>query len=703
MELNRTKRYSVAQHNGSIPRKLNVMSEQSPIRQILVTSALPYANGALHLGHILEYIQSDIWVRMQKLQGHQCIHVCGSDAHGTAIMLQAEKLNISPEQLVTQINQEHQADMADFLIAFDNFYTTHSTENRSLSELIYSRLQAKGDIAINVITQAFDPVKNLFLPDRYVKGECPKCGAKDQYGDNCEVCGATYSPTDLKNPISVVSGVTPEERDSEHYFFKLENYTDLLKDWTHQGHLQPQIVNKLNEWFQAGLRQWDISRDGPYFGFPIPNTKDKYFYVWLDAPIGYMASFKNWCDRQSTVTFEDFWGKNSTHELYHFIGKDIVYFHALFWPAMLAGSDFRTPTAIFAHGFLTINGQKMSKSRGTFITARNYLNALQPEYLRYYFAAKLSDGVDDLDLNLADFVTRVNADLVGKFVNIASRSAGFITKHFDNKLSENIFDEALYQRFVNAQKEIQAHYASRQYQRAIRDIMGLADLANEFVDANKPWELIKHTDEASLAKAQAVCSLSINLFKILTLYLKPVLPALAEKVEAFLNIKPLTWQEGMKPLLGHQINPYQPLMMRIDPLQIEKMLAQGTPTMEEASPPKKNPEIEPISPTITYDDFAKIDLRIAKIEHAEHVEGADKLLKLTLNIGETRQVFAGIKSAYQPEQLIGKMTVMVANLAPRQMRFGLSEGMVLAAGGATGKGIWLLEPDAGAEPGMRVK
>ncbi len=685
------------------------MTSNNNPRRILVTSALPYANGSLHLGHMLEYIQSDIWVRYQRLQGNQCLHVCGSDAHGTPIMLQAEKLGITPDELVSKINKEQIADTAAFHIAFDNFHTTHSQENRELSALIYSRLKAKGDIAVKTIKQAYDPVKNMFLPDRYVKGECPKCGAKDQYGDSCEVCGATYSPVDLKNPISVVSGVPPIEKESEHYFFKLENYGDFLKQWTTQGHLQSQISNKLNEWFEAGLRQWDISRDGPYFGFAIPDTVNKFFYVWMDAPIGYIASFKNWCEKNPTINFDDYWKKDSPYELYHFIGKDIVYFHALFWPAMLKGADFRTPTAIYAHGFLTVNGQKMSKSRGTFITARNYVDCLNPEYIRYYLAAKLNDGVDDLDLNLDDFTARVNADLIGKFVNIASRCAGFITKNFNGQLANKLLNEELYQRFVEKSDEILNGFQSRQYHRAIRDIMSLADLANQFVDENKPWELTKKPENHE--KVQLVCTQALNLFRLLTIYLKPVLPAVAEKVEAFLNIPALQWQDITKPLLNHKINPYQPLMQRIDPKQIEAMIEKGkeqmtqtpsdTPTTE--TPAEKPKTASDIAPLITIDDFAKIDLRIVKILNAEHVEGAEKLLKLTLSLGtENRQVFAGIKSAYTPESLIGKYTVMVANLAPRQMRFGLSEGMVLAAGPG-GKDLWILEPHQGALEGMRVK
>ncbi len=682
----------------------------TPTKQLLVTSALPYANGLLHLGHMLEYIQSDIWVRWQRLQNHHCFHMCGSDAHGTPIMLQAEKAGISPESLVNQVHQEQKIDLAAFHIAFDNFYTTHSSENQSLAGLVYQRLQAKGDITTKEVTQAYDPVKNMFLPDRYVKGECPKCSAKDQYGGSCEVCGATYSPTELKNPISVVSGAKPEERSSEHYFFKLENYTALLQSWTKQEHFQPQIANKLQEWFDAGLRQWDISRDGPYFGFPIPDTTNKFFYVWMDAPIGYMASFKNWCDKQQNVKFDDFWGKDSPHELYHFIGKDIVYFHALFWPAMLSGSDFRMPTAIFAHGFLTINGQKMSKSRGTFITARNYSQHLNTEYLRYYFAAKLGDGIDDIDLNLSDFTQRVNADLVGKYVNIASRCAGFITKHFNGQLSDDLADSALFQRLSDAGDNIQEAFIARHYHRGIRDIMALADFANQYVDSQKPWELAK--DPAKLSQVQSICTMGLNCFRLLSLYLKPVLPQLVTQVESFLNITPLTWQDRKTPLLAHTINAYQPLIQRIDPKQVSDMLEKGKDSMNQpesttttvvTEQSTNQPAIDPIAAEITYDDFAKIDLRIAKIVNAEHVEGADKLLKLTLDIGaQQRQVFAGIKSAYQPEDLIGKHTVMVANLAPRQMRFGLSEGMVLAAGPG-GKDLWILEPQAGAQPGMRVK
>lgn len=665
-------------------------------RQILVTSALYYANGSLHLGHILETIQSDIWVRFQRHIGNRCIHISGSDAHGTPIMLQAEKRKMSPEKMVQEIHLEHKQEFSEFHIAFDNFYTTHSEENKQLSELIYERLKAKGDIETKTITQAYDAEKQMFLPDRYVKGECPKCKAKDQYGDSCEVCGATYSPTELINPISVVSGTKPIEKQSEHYFFKLENYADLLKSWTKEGHLQPQIVNKLDEWFSAGLRQWDITRDGPYFGFPIPGTTNKFFYVWLDAPIGYMASFKEWCQRHDAKDFDAFWQKDSKHELYHFIGKDIVYFHALFWPAMLAGSQFRMPTSICAHGFLTVNGQKMSKSRGTFITGRNYLNHLKPEYLRYYLAAKLSDGVDDIDLNFDDFTARVNADLIGKYVNIASRCASFITKFFNGKLSNELMNQDLMAKFLEKSESIQEGFESRQYHKAIREIMALADLANQFVDENKPWELAKSPE--NLPKVQMVCTTALNLFRILTIYLKPVLPIVAQQVEKFLNVQPFTWQDMQQPLLGTTINTYEPLMMRVDPKQVEALLEQGK-KMQETTTEAKAEQTNHIS----IDDFSKVDLRIVKIVNAESVEGADKLVKLTVSLGDSeRTIFAGIKAAFKPEDLIGKMTIIVANLAPRKMRFGLSEGMVIVAGGEDGQ-LFLLEPQAGAQPGMRVK
>ena len=678
-----------------------------PARKILVTSALPYANGPIHIGHLVEYIQTDIWVRFQKMRGHQCLYVCADDAHGTPIMLRARQEGIDAETLIERVAKEHQADFADFAIGFDNYHSTHSEENKELSGLIYQRNREKGHIANRTITQAYDPVENMFLPDRFIKGECPKCGAEDQYGDNCEACGASYSPNELKNAVSVVSGAKPEQRESEHYFFKLGDFEQMLREWTRGGHLQKSVTNKLGEWFEAGLQEWDISRDAPYFGFEIPHHPGKFFYVWLDAPIGYMASFKHLCDRSEGLEFDDFWSQESTAELYHFIGKDIIYFHALFWPAMLQGADFRTPTAIFSHGFLTVDGQKMSKSRGTFIKARTYLDHLNPEYLRYYFAAKLGAGVEDIDLNLEDFSQRVNADLVGKVVNIASRCAGFIKKKFAGKLSDQLDDQALFDEFVTAGDNIAACYEKREFSRAVREIMALADRANQYIDDKKPWVIAKETDKEQ--QLHDVCSMGINLFRLLIGYLRPILPQTAEKSEAFLQIEPLTWAQLAHPLTGHEIAKFKPLMTRIENSQIEAMVAaskedlaatQTKVSVKEVTGPLSD---DPISDTIDYSDFAKVDLRIAKIVEANHVEGADKLLQLTLDLGgEQRNVFAGIKSAYAPEELVGKLTVMVANLAPRKMRFGISEGMVLAAGPG-GSELYILSPDSGALPGMRVK
>lgn len=675
-------------------------SPSSPERHILVTSALPYANGSIHLGHMLEYIQSDVWVRFQKLRLLTCYHICGNDAHGTPIMIRAQQENISPETLVERIHVEQAKDLKDFHVAFDNFYTTHSPENQLLANQIYTQLKANGDILTQTIEQSYDPVKNMFLPDRFVKGECPKCGAANQYGDSCEVCGSTYSPSELKNPVSTLTGATPVLKQTEHVFFKLENYTEKLKNWTQSGHLQPQVSNKLNEWFEAGLKSWDITRDAPYFGFPIPGLTDKYFYVWLDAPIGYIASFKHFCDNHP-VDFNTYWKPDSTAELYHFIGKDIVYFHALFWPAMLMGSNFRTPTAIFAHGFLTINGQKMSKSRGTFITARQYLDKLDPDYLRYYFAAKLSNGVDDIDLNFEDFTQRVNSDLVNKFVNIGSRLGTILNKNFNSKLSAQLDQPQIFDAFVKEAENIALSFEQREYHKAIREIMALADMANQYIDQAKPWALIK--DPATETQAQAVCTLGLNLFKILATYLKPVVPNLVLKIEQFFNQWEFTWENLAEPILNHTVNTFTPLLTRLDIKQVESMMqADPTPNTEE---PTSTQNIEPIAETITIDEFGKIDLRIAKIIKAEAVPEAEKLLKLTLDIGEAkpRQVFAGIKSAYSPESLEGKFTVMVANLAPRKMRFGLSEGMVLAAKGPHASGLYILEPHAGATPGMRVQ
>lgn len=727
-------------------------------RQILVTSALPYANGPIHLGHMLEYIQTDIWVRFQRLRGNQCIFVCADDAHGTPIMLKARELGVTPEELVARTLDEHRRDFADFHIAVDNYYTTHSSENRELATLIYKRLKAAGHIAVRSIRQFYDEQAKMFLPDRFIKGTCPRCGTPDQYGDACENCGSTYSPADLINPVSVISGTRPVEKESEHYFFKLGDFTGFLKSWMTTSKLHPAVRAKLDEWFQVGLQDWDISRDAPYFGFEIPDAPGKYFYVWLDAPIGYMASFKNLCDDPiknpgGKLRFEDYWGKDSEDktDLYHFIGKDITYFHTLFWPAMLSGAGFRTPTAVYAHGFLTVNGQKMSKSRGTFIKARTYLEHLNPEYLRYYFAAKLGPGVDDIDLNLDDFVQRVNADLVGKYVNIASRAAKFISEYFHGKLSDRRpgteeftswkqqatvptqavwvgadgdfskgitqdetinppVDEAqLVSEFRRVGALVEQLYDSREYSKAIREIMNLADKANSYIDYEKPWERarkIKGSPGVLDCRLHDICSVSLNLFTLLTIMLKPILPATARNAEQFLKLsRPLTWQNLNHWIVGpHQINAYAHLMVRIDIKEITTMIEASKENMEPISQPEKaSANMEPIFPEITYDDFAKLDLRIARIVKAEHVDGADKLLRLTLDLGgETRNVFAGIKSAYSPEQLEGKLTVMVANLAPRKMKFGVSEGMVLAAGPG-GKDIWLLEPHAGAQPGMRVK
>jgi methionyl-tRNA synthetase len=687
-------------------------------RKILVTSALPYANGSIHLGHLVEYIQTDIWVRFQKMQGHTVHYVCADDTHGTPIMLRAEKEGITPEALIEKVHQEHAQDFSEFLVAFDNYYSTNSPENKELACGIYKALKADGKIATKTIEQYFDPVKNMFLPDRFIKGECPKCHAKDQYGDSCEVCGATYSPTDLINPFSAVSGATPVRKETEHYFFKLSECADFLRDWTRSGTLQAEAANKMTEWVgEVGdnkLSDWDISRDAPYFGFEIPDAPGKYFYVWLDAPIGYMASFKNLCTKEG-IDFDEYWKKGSETELYHFIGKDILYFHALFWPATLAYSGYRTPTSVFAHGFLTVNGEKMSKSRGTFITARSYLDHVKnPEYLRYYYAAKLNSSMEDIDLNLEDFVARVNSDLVGKYINIASRTAGFLNKRFAGKiqLSNN---NLVIKELVEASSAIQLAYTERDFGKALREVMRLADLANGYVADKAPWVIAKQ--EGMEAELQTVCSDALEMFRILTIYLKPILPKLASQIEQFLNIEPLAFSDINLALpVQHQINEYTHLITRIDPKQIEAMTEANKENLQ-ATPPQAHSEQRHAAHQqnevkdevkeaeyISIDDFTKVDLRIAKIVNAEHVEGADKLLKLTLDIGEenTRQVFAGIKSAYDPATLVGRTTVMVANLAPRKMKFGLSEGMVLAASDERG-GPYILSPDSGAQAGMRVK
>ena len=663
-------------------------------RKLLVTSALPYANGSPHMGHLVEYLQTDIWVRFQKLRGHECLYVCASDSHGTPIMLKARELGITPEALTEGYSAEFVNDFRDFGIEFDNYYTTHSPENEALVTEIFTTLRDKGDIYTRTIEQAYDEKEGLFLPDRFVRGTCPRCKSDDQYGDACEVCGATYTPEDLLDPVSVLSGTTPVKRESEHYFFKLSDYEERLRQWMSDATLDKNVLAKLEEWFAAGLRDWDISRDAPYFGFQIPGTEDKYFYVWLDAPVGYMASFMNLCARRDDLQFDDYWRPGSDIEVYHFIGKDIMYFHTLFWPAVLQGSGFRTPTSVFSHGFLTINGQKMSKSRGTFIKARTYLDNLNPNFLRYYYAAKLGPTIEDIDLNLDDFSARVNSDLVGKLVNIASRCAGFVSKNFDGRLAERLPDPALFAEFSAQSEIIATHYERREYSKAMRVIMALADKANRYIDDNKPWQMVK--DEARRADVQDVCTQGLNLFRSLMIYLTPVVPAVSADARDFLNEDEWHWQDASTPLLGTTINKFKPLLQRVEPAQIERMLEQS---METTAVPDTNPQ----DSFISIDDFMKVDLRIARIENAELVDGADKLLALTLSLGDTqRQVFAGIKAAYEPEALIGRHVVVVANLAPRKMRFGVSEGMVLAAGPG-GEDIFLLSPDEGATPGMRVK
>jgi methionyl-tRNA synthetase len=688
-------------------------------RKLLVTSALPYANGSIHLGHLVEYIQTDIWVRFQKMQGHTVHYVCADDTHGTPIMLRAEKEGITPEALIEKVHAEHSQDFAEFLVQFDNYYSTNSEENRQLSGNIYRALKANGKIATKTIEQYFDPVKNMFLPDRFIKGECPKCHAKDQYGDNCEVCGTTYSPTELINPFSAVSGATPVRKETEHYFFKLSECADFLRDWTRSGTLQAEAANKMSEWVgevgENKLSDWDISRDAPYFGFEIPDAPGKYFYVWLDAPIGYMASFKNLCSKVG-LDFDEYWKQDSSTELYHFIGKDILYFHALFWPATLEYSGHRTPTQVFAHGFLTVNGEKMSKSRGTFITARSYLEHVKnPEYLRYYYAAKLNGSMEDIDLNLEDFVARVNSDLVGKYINIASRTAGFVAKKFENKLITA--QHAVIDDMRAAAPAIAEAYAARDFARALREIMKLTDAANAYVAEAAPWVVAK--DETKAAELHTICSNALEMFRLLTIYLKPVLPNIAAAVESFLNLQPLQWADVDQGLGAQTIQPYNHMVTRLEGKQIEAMVEANKDSLQAAATPVKTDavaktpakaEAKADTPAaeegayISIDDFTKVDLRIAHIVSAEHVEGAEKLLKLLLDIGEEkpRQVFAGIKSAYDPATLVGRLTVMVANLAPRKMKFGMSEGMVLAASDERG-GPYILSPDSGAQAGMRVK
>ena len=669
-------------------------------RRILVTSALPNANGAIHIGHLLEHIQTDIWVRYQRLCGHKVVYVCADDTHGTATMLKAEEEGTTPEILIERIRQEHIADFRRFYVEHDNFHSTHSEENRVLSELIYERLHKRGLIFTTKVEQLFDAERNMFLADRFVKGECPRCGADDQYGDNCEVCGATYDATDLLNPRSLISGTAPQLRESEHYFFDLPQYSDMLKDWTTSGTIAPQVANKLREWLDSGLKAWDISRDAPYFGFLIPGTTDKYFYVWMDAPIGYMASLQNYIDKHNELTFDEFWAPQNESEVHHFIGKDIINFHALFWPAVLDGAGFRKPTRIHTHGFITVDGRKMSKSRGTSIDAATYLDFLEPEYLRYYYATKLNGTVDDADINFDDFVQRVNSDLVGKVVNIASRCAGFITKQFDGKLAAALDDEELWSRFMQAQDAIGEWYEAGDTSKAMREICALADLANQYIAQNPPWVLIK--EEGKRDRAQSVCSMGINLFRVLMIFLKPVLPKLAADSEAFLRVKPLIWSDVPTPLLNHEIAKYEPLFTRLERKTIDKLVAASVVVEKVDEKVVEEESATAATDHISIDDFNKVELRVAKIIKAEPVAGADKLLQLTLDVGDhQRCVFAGIKAAYDPASLIGRLTVVVANLAPRKMRFGISEGMVLAAGPGAAE-IFLLSPDAGAQPGMIV-
>ncbi len=671
------------------------MSKQK--RRILVTSALPYANGAIHLGHMLEYVQTDIWARFQRSQGHECYFAWADDAHGTPIMLRAQAEGITAEELIAKMNAEHQQDFTDFGLSFDNYSNTHNDSNRECVETIYNRLNEGGYIVRRSISQFYDEEKGMFLPDRFIKGTCPKCKTEDQYGDNCEACGSTYSPTDLIDPRSAVSGSVPVMRDSEHYFVRLSDFEERLQTWMSSGRQQPGVVNKMQEWFEDGLRDWDISRDEPYFGFNIPGTDDKYFYVWVDAPIGYMSSFKELAEREN-LDFDDWWKPDTDTEMYNFVGKDIIYFHTLFWPAMLMGAGYRTPTAVYAHGFLTVDGAKMSKSRGTFIMARTYLNHLNPDYLRYYYCARLGPGLADIDLSMDDFVSRVNSDMVGKVVNIASRCAGFIHKGSGGQLAAELPDPALYQQFIDQREAIAADFEARNYTSAIRRIMALADEGNRYIDEHKPWQLNKQEDQQ--ANVQAICTQGINLFRVLMTYLAPVVPFTASTAAEFLGVSLDLWSDLDQPMLDVPINTFKPLMTRVDPLKIEAMIEDSKENLQ-ANDEEAAPALD-LADEIGIEDFLKVDLRIAKIIDAQAIPEADKLLQLTLDIGgETRNVFAGIKSAYKPEDLVGRHTVMVANLKPRKMRFGVSEGMVLAAGPG-GSELYLLSPDEGAVPGTRV-
>ena len=660
-------------------------------RNMIVTSALPYANGSIHMGHLVEYIQTDIWVRYQKLKGHNCFYICAADAHGTPIMIKADEEGIKPEDLVQRISREQYNDLNDFGVNFDNFYSTHSPENQKLAEDIFKTLKKNNHIYTKEIEQAYDEEKKMFLPDRFIKGVCPKCKSEDQYGDACENCGATYNPNELIDPFSTLSSSKPVWKKSKHYFFKLNNFEKSLKEWIKQSNLHKSISNKLSEWFEAGLQDWDISRDEPYFGFKIPGESKKYFYVWLDAPIGYLASFLNFAEKNQ-IEYDSYFNSESEYELFHFIGKDIVYFHTLFWPAVLEGANIRKPTSVFAHGFLTINGKKMSKSRGTFINAKTYLNLLDPSFIRYYYAAKLGPSMEDIDLNTGDFVARVNSDLIGKLINIASRCSGFINKQFNNELSEILDDFDLYNQFIEKSEDISNHFENREYSKAMREIMLLADSANRYIEEKKPWVMIKNTDQRD--EVQKVCTQGINLFRILMIYLSPVIPKISDGVVELLNEKKWKWNDISQPLLGTKIKKFKPLLTRIENEKVEKMMVSSSDDKKNNSSNESN---------ITIDDFLKIDLRVGLITQAEEIEEADKLLKLNIDLdGESRTIFAGIKSAYKTNELIGRQVVVAANLAPRKMRFGVSEGMVLAAGPG-GEDIFLLSVDEGAKPGMKIK
>ena len=666
------------------------------MRRILVTSALPNANGAMHLGHLFEHIQTDIWVRFQRMMGNECHYVCADDAHGTATMLAAERAGTTAEAMIESFRREHAEDFRRFLVGHDNYHSTHSAENEHFTAAIYERLAADGRTFTAEVEQLYDAERKLFLADRFVKGTCPRCGEEDQYGDNCQECGATYDATELGEPRSLLSAATPELRSSDHYFFDLAQFSDFLKDWTASDAVQPEVANKLAEWLTGGLKAWDISRDGPYFGFTIPGAGDKYFYVWMDAPIGYMASFKNLCERTEGLDFDDFWAADSEAEVHHFIGKDIINFHCLFWPAVLRGSGYRTPTKVHTHGFITVDGVQMSKSRGTFINAGTYLEHLDPEYLRYYYATKLAANTDDVDISLDDFVQRVNSDLVGKVVNIASRCAGFIHRGFDGVLSASVHDEALWDAVAQARHRLAELYERGDFGRAVREITALADRANQYIAEYEPWKHVNDPDRRD--EVQGVCSLGINVFRALVVYLKPILPAMAAKAEAFLRVEPLVWEDAGTPLAGHEIGRFKPLFTRIDRKDVDKVVAA---TKAEAVA-EADDEAEDDGAVISIDDFGKIDLRVAKVRTASFVDGADKLIELRLDLGGTqRTVFAGVREAYDPQTLIGRLVVVVANLAPRKMRFGTSEGMVLAAGPG-GEDIFLVSPDAGAEPGMQV-